>query len=56
MTVKFHYFLLEVWVPNENFEVEATRNDYLVFLTIGDFTNGLIMSGESFYWLFSVVF
>jgi hypothetical protein len=56
VTVELHYFLFKVRIPNENFKVKTTRHYDLVLFTVGDFSNCLVVTRQSLYWLFGIVF
>lgn len=56
VSVKFHDSFLQIGIPNKNFKVEPTRNDYLMLLAVRYFSHCLVMASQCLNRLFSIIF
>lgn len=47
--IKLHDGSGQVWVPNEDFELEAAANEHFVLLAVSHLANGFLMPLEQLY-------
>ena len=47
MAVKSHNWSGQIWVPDKNVQIEATRNDDLVLLRVSHFSDSTLVTLES---------